>query len=97
MSVAGTERTACSRDTSLAHLEIVKNVSTRIENAEASGSGDQDNEIDLFTGWFIDRLENLGNTVYRGASSPLGLKISTNQGLPLILNQEALPQQFLVL
>ncbi|KAK5772238.1 hypothetical protein PVK06_048518 [Gossypium arboreum] len=59
--------------------------------------GDQHNETDLFTEWFIDKSKNLGNMVYQGEYDPLDLNISTNQGLPLPPNQEEPPQQFLAL
>ncbi|KAK5819106.1 hypothetical protein PVK06_024065 [Gossypium arboreum] len=57
--------------------------------ARALGSGSQPNETDLFTGWFADRLKNLGNTAHQGVSGPLDLNMFIGQGLRHPPNQEA--------
>ncbi|KAH1063362.1 hypothetical protein J1N35_028349 [Gossypium stocksii] len=58
-----------------------------------SSTGNRPSEIDLFASWFVDRLENLGNSGHVGASNSFNLNTPFGQGPSFPSNQGVLPQQ----
>ncbi|KAH1130377.1 hypothetical protein J1N35_001755 [Gossypium stocksii] len=69
--------------------EAIESRQSSEASASVSSSSTLHNEIDLFAGWFVDRLEKFDNAIYWGTSIHLDLNLYTGQRPPLPLNQEA--------